>query len=341
MSEMSAIVIKPALKCNAACAFCSERRTLHDSLNPDDVMGLADWRRVLSDAKDLGVVSLHISGGEPTLYPELVELVELGKTLGMRTNINTNGSRLLPSAVGALRRAGLDACSVSLYSHDPNVHDSIKGVTGMHTSAVHGVKCVQDAGISAYAQTILAKANMHALPEYLEWLHRLGVEVLFISYVEGGSHGLHPTPSDIESFLDSVVPRCRDAVCRTFAREEGLRARALQTIERLFRLEQVTPEQLSRGFYGPQGGHGCGVPRSMVIVLGNGDVHPCNAVEYFHKPVVGNVLRNTLTDIWRSEERKLIGDRGSGWCHRCPIRHHSEIWFAEDARQAIRQEKEA
>ena len=92
--RVNRLVIKPTLKCTANCVGCASRRDLHHSLSREEQLSLGQWQTVLEDASKLGLKNLHISGGEPTLYPELIGLIELGKKLGLRVRMNSNGSMI-------------------------------------------------------------------------------------------------------------------------------------------------------------------------------------------------------------------------------------------------------
>ncbi|NTV41610.1 MAG: radical SAM protein, partial [Candidatus Moranbacteria bacterium] len=90
------------------------------------MLTLDDWRVVLSDADSLGVERLDISGGEPMIYKNLIDLVEIGNGYGWHVNINTNGSLITEERAKKLIDAGLNSMYISLYSHDACRHDSMR-----------------------------------------------------------------------------------------------------------------------------------------------------------------------------------------------------------------------
>lgn len=51
----------------------------------------------------------------------------------------------------------------------------------------------------------------------------------------------------------------------------------------------------------------------------------CNAVEYYHEPVVGNVLQKPLREWWTDDRWEEIRRKGTGWCRVCPMAHHITI----------------
>src|SRR5581483_11930097 len=92
-------------RCPLRCTYCS---------NPVEVaayraeLDTAGWCRVLDEARALGVLQVHLSGGEPVLRPDLAELVAHARALGMYTNLVTSGVPLSAARLAALVEAGLD-----------------------------------------------------------------------------------------------------------------------------------------------------------------------------------------------------------------------------------------
>ncbi len=69
------MAIKPTLKCTADCKGCVSRREYHKSAVHSNTLSLDQWKEVIKESASLGVKAISISGGEPTLYPHLFELI--------------------------------------------------------------------------------------------------------------------------------------------------------------------------------------------------------------------------------------------------------------------------
>ena len=78
-----------------------------------------DWQRILADAASLGMRTLGISGGEPTLHKDTPKLVAEARRHRPIESMNTNGSRITESLAEELLEAGLSSAMISLYSDDP------------------------------------------------------------------------------------------------------------------------------------------------------------------------------------------------------------------------------
>jgi MoaA/NifB/PqqE/SkfB family radical SAM enzyme len=116
--RLRGLVIKPTLKCTADCFGRASRRELHRSLFKERKLQFEDWRRILADAASLGLRSLGISGGEPTLYEDILKLVAAGRRHCSIVGINTNGSRITQSLAEELLEAGLTSVMISLLPAD-------------------------------------------------------------------------------------------------------------------------------------------------------------------------------------------------------------------------------
>jgi pyrroloquinoline quinone biosynthesis protein E len=93
-------------------------------------LGTADWISVFRQAADLGVLQLHLSGGEPASRRDLEELVTAARDAGLYTNLITSGIGLTEKRLAALDAAGLDHIQLSLQGTDAEMADRIGGYKG-------------------------------------------------------------------------------------------------------------------------------------------------------------------------------------------------------------------
>jgi len=330
--KLHRLVIKPTLACTAHCPTCALRLELYEKRKHEPGLTLEQWMALIQDAHGLGCRDLHISGGEPILYPELVRLVETGTRLGMATNINTNGSRVTALLAQKLAGAGLHSVTVSLYSWRADLHDEARQEQGLFNRAIQAVRYFQQQpALLVDLQTILARYNLLELDRFIEMAYELGVGYLYVSYVEGDLENRWlPTADQIQRFRREVLPGVRRIVQQR-ARPE-LKEEALKSVEAIFSDDPQRIVEFSRGLYHPNNKPKCPRPYDFALVLVNGEVHPCNGVEYSHTPVMGNVHRSRLSDLWRSAAWDRFRAQRHDWCHRCPITLHFRIPIMGEAR---------
>jgi len=148
-------------QCNLRCAFCyagcngtrKPAAGTHE-MTADQVKQVL-WK-IFHQAK---VPSVSFSGGEPTLRPDLPDLVAYAKSLGMRVNLITNGTLITAALAKILALKGLDSAQVSIEGTSPAVHDQIVGVSGAFEKSVRAVGYLKEAGILTHSNTTLCAAN--------------------------------------------------------------------------------------------------------------------------------------------------------------------------------------
>src|SRR5919112_5515551 len=112
-------------RCPLACTYCSNPLNMADYA---DEMATDEWRRVLTEARDLGVLQCHLSGGEPLLRRDLVEIVKSASELGLYTNLVTSAVGLSRRRAEELRAAGLDHVQISMQAGEAVLADRIAGI---------------------------------------------------------------------------------------------------------------------------------------------------------------------------------------------------------------------
>jgi cyclic pyranopterin phosphate synthase len=116
-------------ECNYHCFFChreGQRFLAKNELTPEEI------ERIVRIASRLGIRKVKLTGGEPTMREDIIEIVRRIKPYVIDLSMTTNGSRLKELAK-PLAKAGLDRVNVSLHSLKPEVYKRITGVDGFDT----------------------------------------------------------------------------------------------------------------------------------------------------------------------------------------------------------------
>ncbi len=161
--------------CNLRCGFCytdSPRHTLQRTPELSD----EQWREVVRQSLELGIVEAVVTGGEPLLRRELtLQTVEELAGAGVGVTLNTNGwfadeevARRLGAARGLTAHVSLDGARAGL-------HDGSRGVPGSWRRAVEGIDRLLGAGVGVCVVHVVTPANAEAVPDFLEQMWALGV----------------------------------------------------------------------------------------------------------------------------------------------------------------------
>jgi MoaA/NifB/PqqE/SkfB family radical SAM enzyme len=164
--------------CNAHCRFCSFPRVAPEKQVMADPARLLRGLEVL---KDKGVDYLCLTGGEPLLYPALLEVLGRGQDLGIHTLLCTNGSRLSPASICDLKAAGLETLIISLDAPAAAAHDAHRGLPGLAGHIREMLPELRRAGLDPVASVTLSRL-ISDLGDMLRFLEKLGFRRVTFSY---------------------------------------------------------------------------------------------------------------------------------------------------------------
>lgn len=273
-------------RCNNDCAHCYNSRPRS---GPE--LSLGQWKNILDRLWELGIPHIVFTGGEPTLCPDLPELIAYAENNGQITGINTNGRRLKdPGYVKALVDAGLDHVQITLESHDPAIHDQMVQAQGAWIETVAGLRNVLASKLYVMTNTTMLRTNAPYLSETLSFLADTGVPTVGLNALIYSGRGLEIDTGLAESELPELLKLARSA-----------------TQERDQKLIWYTPTQYCH--FDPLqlelGVKGCTAALYNMCVEPDGSVLPCQS---YYTPL-GNLLVDPWDSIWNHELAVSLRER--------------------------------
>ena len=121
-----ALIAELTYRCPLRCPYCSNPLQLGLYRRELDT---ETWQRVLQEARDLGIVQVHFSGGEPLLRQDLAQLVQAAREFDLYSNLSTSGMTATADKLSQLRDAGLDALQISLLDSDASGNNWLSGTS--------------------------------------------------------------------------------------------------------------------------------------------------------------------------------------------------------------------
>jgi radical SAM protein with 4Fe4S-binding SPASM domain len=286
-------------RCQNDCPHCYVGR-------PKDFaeMSTEQWKRVIDRCWELGIPHITFTGGEATLRPDLVELIQHAEDVGLVTGLQTNGRRLRDRGyVNQLLQAGLDHIQITLESHDPAIHDRMVGVPGAWQETVEGIKAVVDADVYMMTNTTMTSENVGTMEETIAFIASLGVPTFGCNSLIFSGAAVALGSGIPESELEPILECVKEA-----------------TRQHHMRLIWYTPTQYCE--FDPTGLElgikGCTAARYNMCVEPNGDVLPCQS----YYVALGNILAEPWESIWEHELARYLRNRDFMMekCHHCPDR---------------------
>jgi PqqA peptide cyclase len=287
--------------CPLHCPYCSNPLNLGDYR---DELTTQEWQRVLAEARELGVLQLHLSGGEPLQRRDLVEIVRCATGLGLYTNLITSGLSLSPNRAEQLCTAGLDHVQISIQADEPTLADRIAGTPSFERKEA-AARLVKKLGWPLTVNVVLHRHNIDRVDRILGMAADLGADRIelantqYYGWAWRNRDGLLPSRAQLE---------------RAEATVRAARGRLGGRMEIIY----VVPDYYSRYPKPCMGGWG----RQQLTVIPNGDVLPCPTAHALPLPRT-SVREHALAWIW--EQSPLFQRfRGTGWmpdpCRSCDRR---------------------
>lgn len=171
-------------RCNNTCRHCwlwlpPAASEIKKELSFDEI------RRIVDEARTMGCQAWSISGGEPLLRPDFVEIFDYITVKAVSYNLNTNGTLITPEIASLLKRKGRKM--VALYGATAIVHDHVTRNPGSFEATMRGFAYLKEANVGFEVQIIPMRSNFHQYNEMLELAeslspyYRVGAPWLFLS----------------------------------------------------------------------------------------------------------------------------------------------------------------
>jgi MoaA/NifB/PqqE/SkfB family radical SAM enzyme len=208
--------------CPERCIFCSEEHRM-EAFHPFDVT----WARVatvLRTHASRGVQAVHLTGGEPTLHPQFVEVCMLARKLGMRTSVGTIGTMLAKPAFAQKAVPWLDEALFSIHGPNAEIHDALTRRAGSFDTVTRALRNALEVrpGFGAFVNTVVTRLNVDHLGDTVELAASLGAKLIVISNTtpEGGGldhfDQIELPLTKLAAVMPTLPARAGDAIVRFF-----------------------------------------------------------------------------------------------------------------------------
>ena len=342
-------------RCNLACEHCyldagGAPQVGSENFADRSELGTEECFKVIDEIAGFAPECLTIlTGGEPLLRRDILEIVQRAAERGLWVVVGTNGVRITENLARRLADAGARGLSLSLDALDPDRHDRFRKVRGAWENTVRGAEILTRTGLPFIVQTTAGSHNAGELEAIADFAHdRLAARVWNLYFL---------VPTGRGQFVSDMTPAQYDEVLATLYRIQRKYDRRMlvnakcaphyikTVLENTLRGSKETSgtdgirtdASLSHGDGGqaePAGGSGfsairtysggaggCPAGTHYMGIRPNGDVTPCPYLPVF----AGTLRSSTLADLWTSSElfagirrRSSLGGR----CGECEMNGH-------------------
>ena len=168
--------------CNLNCRHCWIEPDFGDRAKKH--LPWATLKTIFEQAKEIGLQSVKVTGGEPFLHPEMVEILYALKAMDLHVTMETNGTLIGAREAQALKDNQV-TFSISIDGPNAELHDDLRGVQGAFERTLRGIEAVRQEGLSFQIITCLHRGTRHSLREMAAFAQELGANSLKINPITG------------------------------------------------------------------------------------------------------------------------------------------------------------
>jgi pyrroloquinoline quinone biosynthesis protein E len=287
-------------RCPLHCPYCSNPLEM---VRAQGELATEDWKRVFTQARELGVLQLGLSGGEPLVRKDLEELAAHAHGLGLYQTLVTSGLGLTRPRAERIRESGLEHVQISIQDADPAVAERIAGVSSVKQKRA-AAAIVKQLGFAFSVNVVLHRANLDRIGEIIELAAELGADRLELANTQYYGWALQNRAA--------LMPT-REQVARAQVTTEA----AMQRYKGKMQIIFVLPDYFERYPKPCYGGWG----KLYLVVSPDGRVLPCHGATQITTLSFDNVRDRSLEWIWH-ESPAFQAFRGDSWmrepCRSCP-----------------------
>lgn len=299
-------------RCNERCVHCY---IPHENKDTDIDPNL--YYSLLEQCKEMGVLGITLSGGEPMSHPNFIDFLHKAKEYDFSVNVLTNLTLLTDEIIGELKSISLSGIQTSLYSMQPEIHDSITKVPGSFFKTRNAILKLIKNDIPLQISCPITRLNKDSFVDVTKWAAKYNVptvtDYIMMARFDHTTSNLEYrlTFEEIENIIRSNIninlEYRRKIVKADFARE----------------LKRDISED-----------HLCKACTSSISMNSHGMIYPCAGWQNYD---CGNLKDTSLYEIWNHSPRVLyirnLRKKDFFDCVKCPNRHFCVICMARNANE--------
>ncbi|WP_424358782.1 SynChlorMet cassette radical SAM/SPASM protein ScmF [Methanocella sp. MCL-LM] len=332
--------------CNLRCRHCWISPDFQSATTSSAYLPVDLFKKIVSDAKGLGLTDVKLTGGEPLLHPQILDILEFIRSQGLSVNIETNGVLCTPEIARAIASCKAYHVAVSLDGVNAETHEWVRGVDGCFDDAVQGIKNLVEAGVRPQIIMTLMRRNQDQAEAMIDLAASLKASTVKFNIVMPTLRGEAMHAAGETLTIEELV-ELGSRMERTIAPGSPLPLNYGHPLA--FR-------PLGNMFHNIGGGcAACGVLR-ILGVLADGTYALCGIGEAIPELTYGNAHVDNVFDVWENapflqELRAGLPGRLEGICGDCIIKNlclgsciaqnyyrkgslWAPFWFCEEARNS-------
>lgn len=297
--------------CNLSCRMCYIRKPRREVEAEGGLMPAVRWIEIAEKAKDMGMLYLLLTGGEPLTHPEFREIYTACRNMGLVVSINTNGTLMDDDMLDFLAANPPAKVNMSLYGASRTTYDGLCGIPEAYDRAIYAIKGMKARGLTVKLNYSVTRYNCGDMDEIISLARDNGANIQIATYMfpplrrDGSQVGRNDRLSPEED----AVAHVRSERLRMSGEEFCTMAQA-----RLSRAEGALED--AECMDAPNEHIRCRAGSTAFWINWNGEMTPCGMW-----PVsAANVKEDGFENAWRKTREFTVGVMMPAKCTACPDR---------------------
>ena len=301
--------IEVASACNERCVHCYIPHAYKNA-----VIDSSLFYSILKQARDLNVVNVTLSGGEPLLHPDIINFLARCRELDLSVNVLSNLTLLTDEILAEMKKNPLLCIQTSLYSMEPRVHDSITHLVGSFEKTKNNLLRLQGENIPLQISCPVMKQNKDSFIDVMQW---------------GQRHAISVT-------VDPVIFATYDRTCSNLKERLSLEEIGAVIDKQLSEtyvhaMREMAQEKIGQTNEAPI----CSICRYNFCISATGYAFPCVG---WQSNIIGDLNRQTLREIWETSEKvqtlRQIKRKQFPRCVTCEDRGYCTVCMMSNANES-------
>ena len=276
--KLTSFQIELTSRCNERCVHCyipHENKT--DDIEPEL------FYDVLEQCKAMGLLSLVLSGGEPMMHGKFCKFLRKCKEYDFSVSVLSNLTLLNDDIIAEMKANRLSSVQVSLYSMNPEIHDTITQVKGSFEKTKNAILKLIENDIPLQVSCPTMTQNKNCFGDVIKWAYehkvRATTDFIMMAQYDGTTQNLENRLShdEVEKVINDIIDN--DLIYQEHVKDANF--------------GEEDKRDISNDIV-------CGVCISTICMITNGNVYPCAGWQRY---VVGNVKNTPLHEIWDNSEK--------------------------------------
>lgn len=197
-------------RCNFRCKMCYVQMSPEEQQSIGYELTTQEWLDIAQQAVDRGMIYLLLTGGEPLLRPDFLELYEKLVQMGLAVSVNTNGSLITPQIAESFRQFPPEQVNVTLYGSSPCRYACVCGNGSGYSQAIRGLNLLKQAGIRVNLNTTFIRENLPDMEALVAFAKQEDIPIRTAAYI------FPPVRNGHVEYDGNITAEEMGRVCATF-----------------------------------------------------------------------------------------------------------------------------